>query len=210
MGKGPWSAFPAPVQWQGGYQFCGWSMGMIPTKDGTGIIQMATSYIGNNTNDCLIGRENLLPPGTIFDLVNRNSGLCLALPPKNPVHGTPLTQEPKYSLLPSRTWSALDLGNETFLIQNPNSSLVLDDYGWNPYDGATVDAWDLNGFTVQQWQPVPTGDGYFKFRNVFSGKVIGVTGMSASPGAPVILWDDNGTPDHDWQPVPNSALGILP
>lgn len=197
LGLGPWHAVPAPVQWQGGQVFDGWSMGMIPTADGRGIIQMASSYAGSNCNRMLIGREPLLAIGPSFYIVNQNSGLDLGAPGDSTTAGTYLQQ-----LTPEgaqgEIWTFQDLGNECYLVVNPSSGLAVDDYAWQTTDGSPIDEWLSNGYSVQQWRPMPLGDGSFKFMNVFCGKVMGVEDESTSSGAPVLIWDDNGTPDHNW------------
>jgi Ricin-type beta-trefoil lectin domain-like len=211
LGVGPWQAMPAPVQWQGGYQFSGWSMGMIPTADGLGIIQMATSNAGNNTCECLIGREPLLLPGQNYQWVNQNSHLLLSVPRDSSDHGTLLTQQ-TLANAPGQTWSPVDVGNENFLLTNPFSGLTLDDFGWATALGSPVAVWDQNGFTVQQWQARPTGTGAYKLVNVFSNLLVGIENASLADGAGALLWNDSGTADHHWIPIPSSfatAAGLF-
>jgi hypothetical protein len=212
MGVGPWVARPAPVQWQGAYvpdgeDFEGWSMGMIPTADGTGIIQMASSYAGNDTNAMLIGRGQILSPYLTYAFLNQNSGMALGAPGNSTTHGTYLQQlDPDAS--PGEGWTLTDLGNEDFLIVSPSSSLAVDDWNWLTAPGSLVDQWDQNGLAVQQWTPQSLGDGTYKWENINAGLVMGVTGASQTAGAGILLWTDNGTSDHNWR-LANQAASHL-
>ena len=66
LGQGDWTMIPSAVQWQGGNLLSGWSQGMIPTADGQGVIQLASSAVSGNTgvNEMLVARAQLVLPGT--------------------------------------------------------------------------------------------------------------------------------------------------
>jgi len=59
LGQGPWTARPSPVQWQGGNNHSGWSMGMIATADGRGILELAPSAVDVTRDAMLVGRCDL-------------------------------------------------------------------------------------------------------------------------------------------------------
>ena len=187
MGAGPWFARPSPVQWQGAYvengeDFEGWSMGMISTADGNGIIQMASSDAGNDTNLMLIGRGQLLSPSLGYTFLNQNSGMALGSPGNVSTPGTFLQQLTPLNSQ-GQIWSLTDLGNEDFLITNPTTGLAVDDWAWLTSPGSLVDEYSNNGLSVQQWQPIPLGDGTYKWLSVNANLVMGVSGASLASGA---------------------------
>jgi hypothetical protein len=176
-------------------------MGMIPTADGMGVIQMASSYAGNDLNEMLIGRSPILVPGTRYEIVNQNSGLALAVPGGSTVHGTLLQQVP-LNEKPGVAWMLKDLQGERFAFISPATGMAVDDYQTKIRNGSPVAVWDSNLLPFQQWVPIPTGDGAFKLRNVNANRVLTVLGSSLKPGASAVLWDDDGAPGSAWKLVP--------
>jgi len=202
LGQGNWSTLPCPVQWQGGNGLSGWSMGMIPTADGQGIIQLASSAVNGNTNEMRVGRARIVMPGATYAVSNENSGLVVDVPAGTNVHGTLLQQ---YALLwgTAQSWTFNDQGNNIWTVINAGNGLAWDDLGWNTAQGAPVDQWDANGAAVQQWRLRPVGDGSWKFVNVNSGLVMAVNNASTANGAGITQWTDNGTRDHNWNLLQN-------
>jgi hypothetical protein len=201
MGDGPWMAMPSPVQWQGNQEFDGWSMGMIPSADGKGIILMAPSYAGKDFNDVLSGRAPLIVPGAKYSVVNENSGLVLGVPGNAKIHGTLLQQ-----LVPDgglgQTWTLKDLGDEKFALISASSGLALDDYQLKIRNGSPLAVYDANLLPFQQWKPIPTGDGGFQLLNVHANRLLTVQGGAKAAGASIVLWDDDGSPGDRWKLIP--------
>ena len=204
LGQGNWIMIPAAVQWQGGGNtLAGWSQGMVPTWDGQGIIQLASSAVTINNspdyNQMLFGREQMVLPGTTYTIFNQNSGLAINIPGNTAVHGTGL-QQWTVNGGPAQKWTFNDQGNNVWTVTNPGNQLAWDDYGWGTAAGTIVDQWDYNGLAVQQWRLKPVGNGAWEFINVNSSLAMAVTNASQSPSAAIIQWTNTATPEQNWFP----------
>lgn len=197
LGKGDWTEVPCPVQWQGGDGLAGWSCGMIPTADGTGVIQLASSITGHNVCQMFVARETIVRPGDSYAVINANSGLAVGIPNNTRVRGTRLRQCAVKKSAAQR-WVLNDLGNNVWTITNPGNGLAWDDAGWFKTPDSFVDQYDLNGLAVQQWRLSPVGDGTWKFVNVNSNLAMAVSGASTSVDAKIAQEVDNGARDCDW------------
>ncbi|HZI33292.1 MAG TPA: RICIN domain-containing protein, partial [Candidatus Binatia bacterium] len=202
LGQGNWTMIPAAVQWQGGgNNLTGWSQGMIPTADGQGVIQMASSQItvnGNtNNNEMLVGREQLILPGNTYNLSNQKSGLALNIPGNSAVHGTGLQQDAVTGNA-AQKWTFNDLGNNVWTVINPGNQLAWDDSGWSTTPGTKLEQWDYNGLQVQQFKPRPLGNGGWKFINVNAGLTVTVTNGFTSAGAAIVLDTNTATAEQNW------------
>lgn len=204
LGRGDWTMIPAAVQWQGGgNKLAGWSQGMIPTADGQGIIQLASSQItidGNaKNNEMRVGREQLIVPGNTYILSNQKSRLALNIPGNSAVHGTGLQQNAVTGGA-AQKWMFNNLGDNVWTVTNPGNRLAWDDTGWSTTPGTKLEQWDYNRLAVQQFQLTPVGNGGWKFINVNSGLTVSVTNASTRPGAALILWSNSGTAEQNWFP----------
>jgi hypothetical protein len=204
LGQGNWTMIPAAVQWQGGgNNLVGWSQGMIPTSDGQGVIQLASSQItvnGNtNNNQMLVGREQLILPSQTYNIANQNSGLALEIPGNTTLHGTGL-QQGVVTGDPAQRWTFNDQGNNVWTVTNPGNQLAWDDIGWGTNLGTIIDQWDYNGLPVQQFKLRPVGNGGWKFINVNAGLTIAVTNAATTPGAAIVLWTNTTTAEQNWFP----------
>ncbi len=202
LGQGSWTMMPAPVQWQGGGNIlAGWSQGMIPTADGQGIIQLASSVSSNtNNNQMLFGREQLVLPGNVYNYFNQNSGLALGIPGNSSVPGTGL-QQAVGNGSPAQQWIFSDQGNNVWTVTNPGNQLAWDDLAWNTAPGTTVDEFTYNGLPVQQWRLRPVGNGSWKFISVNAGLPLSVTNASTSPGAAIVLGTNASKAEQNWFPA---------
>ncbi len=217
LGQGNWTMIPAAVQWQGGgNQLSGWSQGMIPTADGQGVIQMASSQItvsGNtNDNEMLVGREQLILPGQTYNFANQNSGLALEAPSNSATLGVSLQQN-FVTGGPAQQWTFNDLGNNVWTLTNWENQMAWDDAGWNTNAGARLDQYAYNGLAVQQFKLRPVGNGSWNFINVNSSLFVTVTNASKNPGAALVLWTNTTTPEQNWfvsQPsvIPNACYRL--
>jgi hypothetical protein len=204
LGQGNWTMIPAPVQWQGGGNtLAGWSQGMIPTWDGQGLIQLASSQVtvsGNtNVNQMLFGRAQMILPNSTYTLFNQKSGLALDIPGNTTTHGTGL-QQWTINGGPAQKWKFNDLGNNVWTVINPGNQLAWDDTGWSTTVGTMLEQWDYNGLPVQQFKLRPVGNGAWKFINVNAGLAVAVTNASSSPRAAIILWTNTAAAEQNWFP----------
>ncbi|MES2924918.1 MAG: LamG-like jellyroll fold domain-containing protein [Verrucomicrobiota bacterium] len=205
LGVGDWTMIPAPVQWQGGgNNLVGWSQGMIPTADGQGIIQLASSRItvngSNDYNEMLVGRQQLILPGQTYALSNQNSGLALDIPGNTNVHNTQLHQWTNIGG-PAQRWQFTDLGHNIWTVKNPGNGLAVDNAGWSTTAGTPIIQWDYTASGAQQWKLKPTGKGPWKLINTHSGMAITVSGASINPGAPIVQMPDNAGTEQNWLPL---------
>lgn len=208
LGQGPWTMMPAPVQWQGcngkdssgNYltERAGYSTAMIPTADGTGIIQLAASGIKSNSCAIKYGRQPVVLPGNIYtEIVNQNSGLAVDIPGNSNAQGA-LLQQWTPAGGPAQRWLFNYVGNNLWTIQNPFNNKVWDVSGGGTNEGTAVDQLTYTGATRQQWKLRPGADGYWKFISANSGLLLAVNGASLSPGASLIQASENGSLDHNW------------
>jgi len=202
LGQGNWTMIPAAVQWQGGgNQLSGWSQGMIPTADGKGVIQMASSQItvsGNtNDNEMLVGREQMILPRQTYNFANQNSGLALEVPGNSATHGVGLQQN-LVTGGPAQQWTFNDLGNNVWTLTNWENQMAWDDTGWGTNAGTKLEQYDYNGLAVQQFKLRPVGNGSWNFINVNSSLFVTVTNASKSSGAALVLWTNTATSEQNW------------
>ncbi|HEY4414995.1 MAG TPA: RICIN domain-containing protein, partial [Verrucomicrobiae bacterium] len=204
LGQGNWTMQPAAVQWQGGgNNLVGWSQGMIPTADGQGVIQLASSQItvsGNvNNNELLVGREQVIVPGKSYNVANQNSGLALEIPNNSAAHGVGL-QQGVVNGGPAQNWTFNDLGNNVWTVTNPGNQLAWDDSGWGTNPGTIWEQWDYNGLPVQQIKLRPLGNGGWKFISANAILPVAVANAAKTSGAAIILWTNATTTEQNWFP----------
>jgi len=210
LGQGYWTMIPSPVQWQGGgNNLVGWSQGMIPTADGQGIIQLASSQFtvnGNtNNNEMLVGRAQLILPGQTYLVANQNSGLALEIPGNSPSPGVGL-QQGGVTGGPAQRWTFNDLGNNVWTVTNPGNQLAWDDTGWSTIPGTKLEQWIYNGLPVQQFKLRPIGNGGWNFVNVNANLLVAVTNASVTAGAPIVLWTNTNAAEQNWFPYQPSVI----
>ncbi len=139
----------------------------------------------------------------IKNIVNKNSGLCLAVNNASTMRGEEATQWACDGNA-DKNWEFIYLGGNVYRIQNMNSKLYL----------AVRDRYSIEGGRIVQreedvldqltnWQLIDIGNGYYKIKNLISGLFLAVGGGSQSNGGNVIQWQDNGQEDVKWQIVPN-------
>ncbi len=205
LGVGNWTMIPAPVQWQGGgNNLTGWSQGMIPTADGQGIIQMASSQItvnGDvNYNEMLVGRQRLILPNQTYGMLNEKSGLALEIPGNTNVHGTGLQQAP-FTGGAGQQWRFNDLGQNVWNVPNPGNSLLWDDAGSSTTAGTPIIQWDANSAAAQKWKLRPTGKGSWRFMSALSAMAISVANGATTSGAAIVQMPDSAGPEQNWTPA---------
>jgi hypothetical protein len=97
-------------------------------------------------------------------------------------------------------------GYPLYQIQNVNSGLVLDDYGYGTTNGTEIDQWAATGNTNQNWEvaPVVSFGGTYILQNVASTQVLDVTGSSTTAGAAVVQNPYSGNNSQSWTFKPDS------
>jgi len=105
-----------------------------------------------------------------------------------------------YSLSTS-TGSSNLIANGTYVINNKNSGLVIDDTGNSTTEGTLMDQWAADGGTNQEWTVNNLGNNYVTLTNVKSGLVLEVKGQSTANSASIDQWASNGGSNQIWQVV---------
>ena len=87
------------------------------------------------------------------------------------------------------------------MLVNVLSGCLLDVYGGETTDGASVIQWTPTGGANQQWTPVDQGDGWVTITSANSGEVLDVYGGGTADGTAVIQWHVDGGTNQEWQLV---------
>ena len=202
-GSGYWYTIAAPVQVPTAHDnYCpNYSSPLLPSADGTTILEMASDY--NSANQCVTyfaseSWNNLPGNGSTYTFRNVQNNLCLD------DYGWGTTNDTSADLwdcsgLSVQQWSTHSLGNGYFSIQNVYSGLCVDNTGGSTSPGNLVTLWGCVGNYNQSWLFMDLGNGQFKLRNRASGALnLDDTGGSMTHGTQLEIWTDNGLPPQHW------------
>ena len=147
------------------------------------------------------GRVTLHPTGS-YRLVNRRSGLVLAVAGSATAPGAALVQSPATGAgtgAAAQRWRFRSAPGGSWTLVNVNSGLLVDVAGGGTAPGAAVDQWSDASSTNQQWQLEDVDGGWVKLVCVRSGLVLGVAGDSGTAGAGVQQQRDTGDHSQQWR-----------
>lgn len=139
--------------------------------------------------------------GTVYKVVNRNSGLVLDVQDDSTSNGANVQQWGYYGAS-NQQWTVVAVGGGKYKIQNVNSGLVLDVADDSTSHGGNVQQWGYYGARNQQWKLVHVGHGYYKIKNVNSRLVLDVAGSSTSNGGNVDQDGYSHGSNQQWSLVP--------
>lgn len=147
-------------------------------------------FISNyNANGQITGVKNL---------VNTNSGLCLAVKgatQNNGEEGTIWTCDGNAD----KNWNIIAAADGCYKIQNMNSNLFLAvGAGSRDYGGRVVQYVDQGQQDIL-WRFIDIGSGVYKIQNKNSGLVLAIGAGLRENGAPLIQWGDEGQQDTKWK-----------
>jgi GH43 family beta-xylosidase len=148
--------------------------------------------------------------GASFEVVNRNSGLCLTVAGGSSADGGDVVQGTCANGARSASSWILDPtadGHHRFV--NAATSKVLDSASCGTADGTDARQWAWLANACQQWQPTPTGDGgYLTIANRANGKVLDVANCTTAVGGDVRQWRSLGNACQQWsiRPVGPSTV----
>jgi regulation of enolase protein 1 (concanavalin A-like superfamily) len=91
--------------------------------------------------------------------------------------------------------------NGTYVIENRNSGLPLEDPGSSTSYGQLLDQGALTNGSNQQWTVTNLGNNVITLANGASGQAADVAGASTNVGALVDQWAPNGQTNQQWQVV---------
>lgn len=130
-----------------------------------------------------------------FNIVNKNSGLCLTLLSDTP---TNIVQQ-ACNDGNAQQWQIDFDANGFYTIQNIANTQLLS-LEQNSLDSAShLTTQALSQSATHAWYLLDQGDGYFHIMNQHSGLIVDVNGASQNNNAEVLQWFDNGGNNQDWE-----------
>jgi hypothetical protein len=144
--------------------------------------------------------------GTVYKLINTNSGKALDVSNSGTVDGTNV-QIWTDNGTGAQQWQTISNGDGTYKLINTNSGKALDVYSAGTADGTNVQIYTDNGTGAQKWNIASNSDGTYKLINTSSGKALDVSGSGTADGTNVQIWTDNGTGAQKWQFTAVSSSG---
>ncbi|KOU72385.1 ricin B lectin [Streptomyces sp. XY66] len=151
------------------------------------------------------GSVAVAPPAqhTVFQLINRHSGMAVDVPGASASPGTELIQYTPSSSAASQWFRFIPLGGGLHDIRTLHGSTALswDISGGGTADGARLVQWNPTYADNQRWKVSDTGDGHVTFTCARSGKVLGITGRSTSDGATLEQQTPDGSAQQQWRRV---------
>lgn len=139
-----------------------------------------------------------IPTGTVYNIVNQNSGLCLDATGWGTADGTTLQQYAcgggSYSTQANQEWEFQSAGNGNYYITNVNAPSEA----WNVVNsgtssGSLMQLWSYSSTANKQWSAISLGNGYYKFVGVGSGLCLDVPSASTKYGVQMQIYTCNGT-----------------
>jgi Glycosyl hydrolase family 59/Ricin-type beta-trefoil lectin domain-like/Concanavalin A-like lectin/glucanases superfamily len=151
------------------------------------------------------------PVADTYQLLNRNSGLALAVAGGSTASGALIVQSAAQTST-AQDWKLTGTNGQDTLV-NVASGLALDVPASSTTEGVQLDQYTANGGANQHWLVNSTSDGYYTLANVNSGLVADVSGASKTAGAEVVQWPSNGGTNQEWQlvsvPEPNATYTLV-
>jgi GH43 family beta-xylosidase len=148
--------------------------------------------------------------GAAYEVVNRNSGLCLTVAGASTADGGDVVQGACADGVKSgSSWTMDPTADGAYRFVNAASNKVLDSAGCGSADGTDARQWAWLANSCQEWQPGPTGDGgYLTITNRANGKLLDVANCATASGADVRQWRSLGNACQQWsiRPVGTSAV----
>jgi chitinase len=169
------------------------STGVTPTATATGGTPTATATGGTPTVTATGGTSTLTSGprpviGTVYNIVNKNSGEALVVTGQSKDNGGGILQVPLVPGQSSQEWTFVSPDPGLYNIVNQNSGKVIDDTNWSSSAGTAMQQWTKaggDGQSNQKWWLVYAGDGYYYIKSHHDGDVLEVAGQSTADGAVV-------------------------
>ena len=135
--------------------------------------------------------------GTNYRIVNRNSGMPLAVAGNATTDGAGVVQRAD-----GGAWTVVTAPGGAYTLRYVPTGKALDVNGGSTTVGLPLQQWSPTGGRNQQWYLRPAADGFFTVTNVASGLLADVYGRAANDGAPVVQWTGNNDANQQWQLIP--------
>lgn len=193
--------------------------GYGPQREYTMVLPGGTSYQNGQTNAERVVNvtwgEDIQPViNGRYKLLNRMSGLVMAVPLASTTAGTYLRQYANVigttTSSTSQQWNVTPVDSRVggdfsyFSITNVNSSLATDVLNFSLDNGAAVEQWTDSKSTNQQWYLDYAGDGWFYIRSRQSAKCLEVA-SPYSAGSAIQQRDKGVSTNQQWRLIPIDA-----
>ncbi|AJW80772.1 alpha-L-arabinofuranosidase (plasmid) [Clavibacter michiganensis subsp. insidiosus] len=149
--------------------------------------------------------------GASFEVVNRNSGLCLTVAGGSTANGGDVVQGACGNAARSASSWILDpTADGAYRFVNAATSKVLDSAGCGTADGTDARQWAWLANACQQWLPTPIGDGgYLTIANRANQKVLDVANCTTAAGGDVRQWRPLGNACQQWSIRPVGPVSVV-
>ena len=156
---------------------------------------------GRTAKPALVSR--VLPgDGTVYGLVNRNSGKAADVSGNGTANGTNILQWPWLSRN-NQKWTFASTGDGYYEIKGVSSAKLMEVAGLSRDDGGNVALYADSDVPQQHWAVTPTGDGYDFLINRYSGLCLGVDEGSTADGANIEQQPYTSQTRQQWQIIPS-------
>lgn len=174
----------------------------VQVNSGTGgYANIGGVRIGGRTAKPALVSTVLPGDGTVYRLVNRNSGLVADVSGGGTADGTAVVQWPWLGQA-NQKWVLVPTGDGYYKVRSVAGGRLMEVAGLSRADGGTVGIWSDDSVPQQHWAVTPTGDGAYYLTNRLSGRVLNVDGGSTAAGAAVNQWTNNRAPQEQWAILP--------
>lgn len=138
--------------------------------------------------------------GTVYRLVNRNSGNVADVSGNGTANGTNILQWPWLNRN-NQKWIFASTGDGYYEIKGVSSAKLMEVAGLSRDDGGNVAIYADFGVPQQHWAVTPTGGGYYFLINRYSGLCLGVDEGSTADGANIEQQPYTSQTRQQWQIV---------
>ncbi|MFD3505789.1 alpha-L-fucosidase [Streptomyces sp. NPDC058676] len=140
--------------------------------------------------------------GTVYRLVNRNSGQVADVVGRRTTDNTPVQQWPWLNQT-NQKWTFVKTGDGYYKIKGVGSGKLLEIAGLSRADGGTAGIWGDASAPQQHWAVTPTGDGHYFLINRYSGLCLAVDEGSTADGANIEQQPYASRTEQQWQIIPS-------
>ncbi|MBD8103923.1 alpha-L-arabinofuranosidase [Plantibacter flavus] len=148
--------------------------------------------------------------GASFEVVNRNSGLCLTVAGGSTVDGGNVVQGAcANSATAASSWVMDSTADGAYRFVNASTNKVLDSANCGTADGTDARQWAWLANTCQEWLPAPASEGYLTIANRANGKMLDVANCTTAAGGEVRQWRALGNACQQWSIRPVGPTQIL-
>jgi GH43 family beta-xylosidase len=147
--------------------------------------------------------------GASFEVVNRNSGLCLTVADGSVTDGGNVVQGRCNDTAGSpSSWIFDSTADGHYRLVNASTHKVLDSANCGTANGTDARQWAWLANACQEWLPTQAANGFLTIKNRANGKVLDAANCTTALGGDVRQWSALGNACQEWsiRPVGPSSL----